>query len=736
MFSESERDEFVDNYLDELNENIQRIDGAVLSLKKDPANEDALNLLLRALHTIKGSSRMLKFNHVEAIVHGLENVFKGIREKRYDLSRPLIQLVFIATDHLRRAAGKIRSENSDDIPGTALLSIFDKVCANEPFSLERLKSAESDADAAPMEPSPAVEDASLESMDTSQFKPRVQEYETIRVKLSRMEKIISQFNTLVLNQFHLKKEWGLINELEADFKELMAVDANGSNGPDRLRHRKLQLTCLKRIRTLRKNFTSALCILEQSTLAARDEIYSLRMLPMSLILTPLEKMVAELAMTLDKEIDCTIQGGDILLDKLILEKLHDPLIHIVRNAIDHGLEAPDIRRGKGKPPAGKLRIDCYPESGSIIVKVSDDGRGLDYSKIREKAVAQNPLQADEIRTMDPAKLNMFIFSPGFSTTDVARDLSGRGMGLDIVRCNIEQVKGRISLESSPDKGTTFILSLPLSLATVEGFFVSAGGETFLIPANFINEIAIVENSQRMAILDRWAVKLHGKVIPVYPLAAALGRSWDDEPGDRIFVVVVESLGEMVGIRVDSVIQFASLIHKPLPKGLSAMNILQGVVFDENYNIVSILYIPQLMRRFKSIRDIETRRKFSADRRENKRVLVVDDSYSAREIQRSILELEDYAVETAGDGIEGLDQLKEQRFHLIITDIKMPRMDGLTFVENLRRDDQHGQTPVIVVSSVDDPEIRRQFTDRGADAFIVKSEFDRGNLVQAVRSLIG
>jgi two-component system chemotaxis sensor kinase CheA len=457
---------------------------------------------------------------------------------------------------------------------------------------------------------------------------------------------------------------------------------------------------------------------------------------MSLILTPLEKMVAELSLSIDKEIDFSIHGGDLLLDKLVLEKLNDPLIHLVRNAVDHGLESPDVRRRKGKPAAGTLRIDCYPEGGNIIVRLTDDGRGVDYGKIREKAMAQNPLQADEIRDMDPAALNSFIFSPGFSTTDKVRDLSGRGVGLDIVRHNIEQVKGRITLESLPDAGTTFTLSLPLSLATVEGFFVSAGGEKFLIPSNFIHEIAIVDERQRMTILDRWAIKLHGKVVPVYPLAAVLDRSWEEEPGDRIFVVVVESLGEMVGIRVDAVVQFASLIYKPLPRGLAGLGLLQGIVFDDNYNIVSILYIPEVMRRFKSIRDIETRRKFSADRREYKRVLVVDDSYSAREIQRSILELENYTVETAADGIEGLDRLKEQRFHLIITDIKMPRMDGLTFVENLRRDDGNRGTPVIVVSSVDDPDTRRRFMEKGANGFIVKSEFDRGNLIQEVRRLIG
>ncbi len=441
-------------------------------------------------------------------------------------------------------------------------------------------------------------------------------------------------------------------------------------------------------------------------------------------------------MLLGKEIEFSTYGTDILLDKFILERLHDPIIHIVRNAVDHGLETPEERIRAGKPPTGKIEIRCSAESGNIVIRIVDDGRGFDYEKIRSRAAEMNPAQAEEIRQMEESALNSFLFVSGFSTKDEITDLSGRGVGLDIVKHNIEKLKGKISLTSKKGEGTEFKLSLPLSLATVDGFFVTAGGEKFLIPAAFVKEITIVKEDEQLDLLNKKGYRLRDTIIPLYPLSAILDK--DVEEGDRknLFVVVVESFGEVVGIIVDSVIQYTSLIYKPVPKNLSKLKLIQVIVFDESFNIINILFIPEIMNRFKRIRNIDTRRKFSTSRREFKKILVVDDSYSTREIEKSILELENYNVTTAVDGIDGLQKLKEQQYHLIITDIHMPRMDGLTFVENLRKDEKCRNIPIIVVSSDEDPEKRNKFEAVGANAFIVKSEFDRGNLVKEVRDLIG
>ncbi|MCP4104496.1 MAG: hypothetical protein GY749_03010 [Desulfobacteraceae bacterium] len=479
-----DRDAFIDNYLDELKENTEAIDSSVLTLKKDPENEDELNRMLRALHTIKGSSRMLKFYHIEKIVHGLENIFKGVKEERYSITNPLVQLVFITTDYLRIGAVAIKKDKNDEFPSEKLLNVFNKVCANEPYSLDGLKP---DIEEQPVDSVQPGSEQSSEYRDESgtgrvsgadDAAKTISEYETIRIKISKTDKIIKLLNNMIIKQFQFKKENNVLNDLEQEFRELMSANPAGdiNNGGKNQDYVKKENDCLKRIQQLRKGFNLDLALLERDTFELQEEILSLRMLPLELIIGSLRKMAEETAMSLEKEIDFIVSGADVMIDKIILEKLNDPVIHLVRNAIDHGIELPEERKQKGKNTAGRLEITCYLKSGNIIIKIKDDGKGLDYEKIREKAVRFNPLQEDDIRGMDNGSLSSFLFSPGFSTREKVDELSGRGVGLDIARYNIENIKGKIALDSEKDKGTEFTLTLPLSLATVEGFFILCANE--------------------------------------------------------------------------------------------------------------------------------------------------------------------------------------------------------------------------------------------------------------------
>jgi two-component system, chemotaxis family, sensor kinase CheA len=742
-----DRDAFIENFLDELRENIDQVDSKILVLKKDPKNEEELNTLLRALHTIKGSSRMLKFNTVESVAHGLENVFKGVKENRYPISKPLIQLVFITTDYLREGITRISETKSDEMEISKLLKVFEQVYENEPYSLDGLRKENPPADESPAPAADGGEDGETTAVvlpegEISVREPmgvasaerptRVTEQETIRIKISKVDKIIKSLNNLIIRQFQFKKQNDVLTELEQNFRELITLQAGGSDGAA---FERKSSDCLKAIGQIRKSFSEELPLLERDTFEVQEEILSLRMLPLELILGSLGKMVEETAIQVGKEIDFELNGADIMIDKMILEKINDPIIHLVRNAVDHGIETPDVREQLGKPKAGKIQVRCSYESGSIIIRIQDDGKGIDYEKLRQKAIDMNPQQAEEIESMDHGSLNTFLFQSGFSTKESISELSGRGVGLDIVRYNIEKIKGKITLNSEKGNGTEFILSLPLSLATVEGFFVSCCDEKFLIPANFVKEILIIREDDQLDLLDRKAIRLRDKIIPIYYLANILDKE-PEYPPEKYFVMVVESLGEMIGIVIDAIIQYSSLVYKPLPMNLNSMKIIQGIVFDESFNIVNILYVPELANRFKRIKNIDARKRFSTDQREYKHVLVVDDSLSTREIEKSILEIEQYNVATAVDGIDGLEKAREQYYHLIITDIQMPRMDGYTFVENLRKEDRYKSTPIIVVSSVNDPEVQTKFRSIGANSFIVKSEFDRGNLLAEVKELIG
>ncbi|MBB6481833.1 hybrid sensor histidine kinase/response regulator [Spirochaeta isovalerica] len=718
------KEAFVDNYLNEAKENLVLLSDVVIALRRDPDNPETLAELLRLLHTLKGSSRMMNYPVLEEIAHSLEDIFKGVKDRRFAISKPLIQLVLSSVDYMELALKAIRNTGSDDIPHKRLKQAFQKAMSGLQFNLDDL---EEDRDRGSVQEVSEV---------AEEKKSGLGDYDTVRIKVSVIDDIVKQLNGLIIQQFKFKKENETLAELETGLREIQDKFRLISDRiPEAGEYTRSVDNTVKLVQKIRKSYSEETAQLEHMSFELQEDILGLRMLPMEIVLGPLKKMVEETALMLDKEIDFSISGTDLLLDKTILEQINDPIIHLLRNAIDHGIEPVEERIAGGKDKAGNISISCHSEGGRINISIRDDGRGIDYEGIRKKALELNPDQEEEIREMEERNLVNFLFQSGFTTTRKVTSLSGRGVGLDIVRSNIENIKGKITLESTRGEGTEFLLSLPLSLATVAGFFVSSRNERFLIPAAFVREILIVQRSDVIQVLNRNVIRLRDMIIPVYPLSSLL-EGEESYSGDKLSVVIVESLGDIIGIVVDSVIQFTSLIYKPLPGNLVNLKAIQGVVFDENFDIINILFIPELIDRFKGIRNIEFRRKFSSRSKEYKQILVVDDSKTTREIEKSILELDHYNVDLAEDGIDALDKLKKQYYHLIITDVKMPRMDGITLIENLRRQDKYKSTPVIVVSSEDMAGLKDSAMKAGANAIINKKDFDRGSLLEKVRNLLG
>ncbi|MDF2577972.1 MAG: CheA signal transduction histidine kinase [Chlamydiales bacterium] len=728
---------FINKYLEELRENIQAIDTCSITLKKDSENEEALVTLLRALHTVKGSSRMLKFSRIEHIAHGLENVFKGVKDKRFEFSNNLVQLVFISTDFLKYGADLIQETQDDNFEIEALLEQIKKAESNEPYDLKAIK--------VPSKSSKSG--ANINKSETNQQVAVVEEapvtsgnYETIRVKINDIDKIIRSLNNLIIKQFQLKKEYEHINELENKINEFLLLrndldSGNSIAGRDTGTAKQKAEILFKDIQKIKKNFLERITLIETNTFELQEGIIALRMLPLDLILGSLDKMVEENAIAMGKEIDLVVSGREVKLDKVILEKINDPIIHLVRNSIDHGIEKPTDREKKGKARAGKIEIKCYSENQHIVVEITDDGQGINYDGIRKKAIENRLAEEDDIKRMTETELQNFIFMAGFSTKQEVSTMSGRGIGMNIVKHNIDRIKGKISITSEKDKGTSMKLALPLSLATVEGFFVTSGSKKFLIPSNFVREIIILKKEEKISLLNSEVLKLRDKIIPLYKLSAALNLDCvvDEEMN---FVVIVEANGEIVGMIVESVIEHSSLIFKPLPKNMHKLNLIQGIVFDESFNIINILYIAGIIEKFKSFSNIDTRKRFVKDNKKYKSVLIVDDSSNTREIIKSILEGEEYNLTLAVDGVDGLAKAREKTFHLIISDINMPRMDGFTLIENLRREEKYKSTPILVISSLENDEHRKRLDGLGVSGVIVKGEFDRAQLTNLVQKLIG
>jgi len=710
-----ERNAFVENYLEETRDNLRRIDDAVVALQKSPGDEQFLNALLRALHTVKGSSRMLKFRNVEQIAHATESAMKGVADGRYELTSPLMQLLFAGSDLMRSGLAAIGAGDDDDIDVTRYITACNHAVASEPFTedLEALRAGKKDVD---------------EERDGERPSPAQRGYEHIRVKLSDVEAITETLNSVIIKQFQFKQFQESLTALQSRVSEHLST--LGSAGTSRE-----SAELIKTIQGIRKDFTDQIVVLEQHSYHLQEQVMQLSMLPLELILGELPRMVAETGAILEKRIELTITGKDTLMDKAILEKLNDPIIHIIRNAVDHGIEAPAERERLGKNATGSIRITCTAEGGNMIMRIADDGSGLNREAIVRRALERGIVEEADVPELTDTQLFGFIFLPGFSTAAVVGDLSGRGVGLDIVKTHIDQVKGKVTVESDPGEGTVFVLAVPLSLATVTGFFVTAGREKFLIPSNFVHKIVRLRQDETIQYFHKEAFRLENEIIPIYALASLIGKT-TERRGNYTYLVVVESLGERIGIVVDEVLQHVSLIYKPVPANLRKLRPVQGIVFDENYRIINILFIPEIMGRFKRIKSIDLVTEEMAKRARSRIILVVDDSRNTRDIEQSILELEGFSVLTAGDGIEALDQLKSTRVDLVVTDINMPRMDGITMIENIRKDVSFGDIPVVVVTSDGDATTVATAKRAGANAHIVKSEFDRSDLADIVHELIG
>ena len=689
-----------ESYVSEVKELLESVRKDIITLNTSKEDTDCITRLLRSLHTIKGNSRMLSFSTIEKLAHAVEDIYKSVKDSKIKSSNRLVKLVSAVADKIESCLSSISQNGSDSQNIDIYLQYCDKLAAGELIDI--------DAFIAEINKKP---DIALTDDDEEEKAEKVTDIQSIRIKLSRVNEIISAFDTMITREFHLKSQLDELKKLE-----------------EKLGSRELS--------KIRKQFENDIYSLETSIFDVQEKAFDLRMLPISIVLNPLEMTIALEAINLNKKVKAQIQKTDIAIDKVILEQLGDILMHLIRNALDHGIESPEERKKAGKNEEGTVSITCVREARYIELTVRDDGRGLDYDKIRSKASALYPERADEIKNMNDRELSQFLFQSGFSTKDEVTALSGRGVGLDVVWTSIEKIKGRIKIESTQGQGTSFILQFPLSLSTLQGLFIYSNKDKYLIPSQHIVDIIHRKKSDYIVLQNQNYIKFEDQLIPCFPLSSLFedkkaGLAQEEEP-----ILIAEYMEQRIGIIVEQVEQYVSLVVKPMPKGLRGCSILQGIVFDEHYDIVPILHVPDILQRFKSLRGYDIKKYEAATQKKTIRILVVDDSATTREIERSILEGAGYVIDDAFDGIDGLEKAKEKHYDLILTDHEMPRMTGLVLLDNLRRLDQYRETPVVVVTVDKNRQTIEEFERLKAGAIIGKGDFKRGNLLNVIKELLG
>ncbi|NBD10693.1 MULTISPECIES: hybrid sensor histidine kinase/response regulator [Corallococcus] len=474
---------------------------------------------------------------------------------------------------------------------------------------------------------------------------------------------------------------------------------------------------------------------EQQALVAqvvRDDLRDLRMVPASQVLEPLRRTVRETASRLDKDVALELGGTDVRLDRRIVDALKDPLVHLVRNAIDHGLETPAARRAAGKPETGRLTVRVEARGTRIGVIVEDDGAGLDPVRVRATAVRRGLMTQDAAEKLTDAQAARLIFQPGFSTRDEVTATSGRGVGLDVVLATAQRLQGSADVEYTPGKGTRFIVDLPLTLAAALGLLVRTGTTITAIPSDTVKRVLRLDADDVGTVAGRVVARLDGEQLTFLSLSEAIGLPRMPlalESGRRQTAVLLSLGEERVLYAIDEVVGQQELVVRALGKHLRDVTHLAGAAVLDDGRVVPVLNALELLRAAKP--DTRT----ASGESKMPRILVCDDSLTTRFAMKSLLEIAGYPVVTASDGEEAWSVLERVHCHLVVSDWQMPRLDGVGLARRIKGHPMFRRTPIILVTSLDSNEDRAAGLEAGADGYLVKREVERGKLLELVRQLL-
>ena len=470
-----------------------------------------------------------------------------------------------------------------------------------------------------------------------------------------------------------------------------------------------------------------------------QEVKRVRMLPLVTITAAFGRMVRDLAQAAGKEAVLEVIGGEVELDKRVLEQIKDPLMHLLRNAIDHGIETMDKRRAAGKPRIGMITLKAEQLGKDVIVSVSDDGAGLDIDAIRRVATRRGG--ASEVQALSEAEMAELIFNSGVSTSPIITDVSGRGVGLDVVRRNVEVLNGRISINWKPGLGSTFALILPLTLTSSRGLLVHVSDQPFAIPLNSIERILNLNPEEITPLGGHDTMRYDGRPLTLVRLSDVLALPRVAEGNGHLSVVVLAAAERRMAFAVDGLAGEQEVVIKGLGQQLARVGGIAGATVMGNGEVMLILNAADLIKlamrgERRSILETMSAEASPDLGRAKTRILVVDDSVTTRTLEKNILEAAGYAVQIATDGQEALNAIAAAGVpDLVISDIFMPRLDGFDLTKRIKGDARTASVPVILVTSLDSVEDKSRGIEAGADAYIVKSRFDQNNLLETIEQLI-
>jgi two-component system, chemotaxis family, sensor kinase CheA len=743
MDQETLRRRLMATFLGELDEHAQALNRDLLAIENDPAEGRAelLISLFRSVHSLKGASRSVNVQPIETACHRLESLLSAVRDGLRPLSPEIVQLLYTSVDALKDSGERLRThgvlevsvEEGSGAPLEALLPALDD-------ALRRTDGVPAPASRPETSPSPAPEPVA---------QPRQDQF--VRVAVDKLDALLVGSGELLVTrrraaatqrevvQLHddirqWRSEW---RRLEQPLRTLLtsqtrllpkraAVAFERTGGHLKALERRVEQLA---VRMAAENHG-----LEWAAASLEDDIRGVRMFPFSHASEGLERTVRDLTHGSAKQIDLVIEGRDVQVGRLVLERLKDPLLHLVRNAVDHGIETRDERLALGKPGRGNVTVTAGLRGGGVEIVVADDGRGLDMAAIREHAQRRHMKVPKDDRAA-----SRLIFLPGFSTARLITALSGRGVGLDVVKHRVESLHGHVDVAFEPGRGTRVVINVPLTVVTIRALLFGAAGHVFALPVASVRRLARVGAGDIASTGGREVLLSEGAPIPLVSLIDLLGiRGGMPRSAAGKTPLVIVALGTtQVALVVDELIAEDEILVKSLGPRLLRVRHFAGATILPSGRVALILNTADVVH---SALGLAPGRALTAARAETaierkRRLLVVDDSVTTRSLEKSILEAAGYEVLVAVDGREAWRLLQDAGADLVVADVQMPRMDGFALCDAIRGSTRFRELPVVLVTALESDTDKARGLEVGADAYLPKSAFDQPQLLETIAHLL-
>ncbi|MGF1590241.1 MAG: response regulator [Pleurocapsa sp.] len=773
-----EDEELRELYKTSSSEHLAKLESDLMILEKNPQDTAAIEEFLREAHTLKGDSRMLGLNDIEMLVHHLEDCVEGIKAGKGEITPELCDRLYQGIDAINQLShqaitGEAVAVNTFEVLASLMgvsdvsqstgnseadlfedsdfkTSLFDD---NDHIDLSNEADAEKTL-AAKLELAP---DPFIVKNSQPAVAAPIKDYsiETIRVEPQKLDTLMTHANELTVTKLRISHQMTEINQMLDLWSQWHKDSSQNRSVLDQIESNLTpeQLQPLKYFfNTAQQHWESFGNLVNYLKIRANEDINSLnliadrlesgiqelRQLPLSDVFNLFPRMVRDLAKQQGKEINLVIEGGDTKADKKILEEIKDPLLHLIRNAIDHGIEIPEERMSKGKPSTATLVLRGYQTGNSIGVEIRDDGRGLDLDSIKNTAIRRQVRTEAELAKMSEDEIQSLIFASGFSTRTEITELSGRGVGLDVVRANVERLKGSIQVSSTSGNGCQFKIRLGSSLVATRVLIVEEAKNLYAIPVEYIANMLAIAIDDIYTIDGSEVINYENRPISLARLGTLLKLPTANQTqtvgtANKLFAIVLTSAQEYFCLIVNAFIDRQDITFKPQSKLLKRIPNIAGATILGNGEVCMVLNPNDLLHSLKNgtWHSISSSANLSA----KNKLLLVEDSMIIRTQMQRLLKNAGYDVTVAVNGLAGLQKIQTQEFDIVLSDIEMPQMNGLEMIANIRQNDQYNQLPIVLITTLASPEDKQRGMDTGANAYLTKGDFDQQILLQTLERLV-